>query len=175
MSDPYVAEIKMFAGNFAPRSYAFCNGQLLPIAQNTAVFALLGTTYGGNGQTTFGLPNLQNSAAMHWGQGPGLTNRFIGETSGAPSVTLINSEMPSHNHLLQCNEAAAQSASPSGQTFGASGGRGRPPFYASQGTSVPMAPQGIGLTGGNQPHNNMQPYLCVSFIIALQGVFPPRN
>jgi microcystin-dependent protein len=112
---------------------------------------------------------------MHWGHGPGLTDRFIGETGGESSVTLLSSEMPSHNHLMQSNEAAGDTASPGNATFGTSGGRGRPSFYAAQGTNVPMAPQAIGLTGGGQAHNNMQPYLAVNFIIALQGVFPPRN
>lgn len=175
MSQPFIAEIKMFAGNFAPRAYALCNGQLLPIAQNTALFSILGTTYGGDGRTTFGLPNLQGRAAMHQGQGPGLTPRALGETGGTPSVTLISSEMPSHNHQMQCNEVAGTLPSPSNATFGMSGGRGRPSFYAAQGTNVPMAQQALGITGGSLPHNNMQPYLGVTFIIALQGIFPPRN
>lgn len=176
MADPYVGEIKMFGGNFAPRSYAYCNGQLLSIAQNTALFSLLGTTYGGDGRTTFALPNLQGSAAMFWGQGPGLTNRFIGETGGETAVSLITSEMPSHNHLMQCNDTLGDAANPTNtSTFGSVGGRGKPPFYATQGTAVPMSQQAIGLTGGGQPHNNLQPYLVVSFIIALQGVYPPRN
>lgn len=175
MAEPYIGEIKMFGGNFAPRMYALCNGQLLSIAQNTALFSLLGTNYGGNGQTTFGLPNLQGSAAMHWGQGPGLTPRTIGEVGGEPTVTLITNEMPSHNHQMQGNEVDGALPSPSNATFGLSGGRGRPSFYAAQGTNVPMALQALGITGGNQPHNNMQPYLAVNFIIALQGVYPPRN
>ena len=177
MSEPYVAEIKMFAGNFAPRGYAFCSGQLLSIAQNTALFALLGTNYGGDGRVTFGLPDLQGRAPMYWGQGPGLTQRFIGELGGEQNVTLISTEMPAHNHFLQCNVSGGASNNPQGATFGAAL-RGSPPFYTAQPTqqqTVPMAPQALGITGGSQPHNNMQPYLAVSFIIALQGIFPPRN
>ncbi len=175
MSDPYVGEIKMFAGNFAPRSYALCNGQLLPISQNTALFSILGTTYGGDGRTTFGLPDLQNRAPLHRGQGAGLTERSLGVRAGESAVTLISSEMPLHNHQMQCNTAAGNTTNPSGATFGVVNGRGRPALYASQGTVVPMAPQALAPTGGNQPHNNLQPYLCVTFIIALQGVFPPRD
>jgi microcystin-dependent protein len=175
MAEPYIGEIKMFGGNFAPRSYALCNGQLLAIAQNTALFSILGTIYGGNGKTTFGLPNLQGRAAMHWGQGPGLTDRFIGETGGQTTETLTTGQIPAHNHLVGCNDSNGDSASPTNvSTFGSVGGRGRPPFYAIQGTAVPMSPVAIGVSGGGQPHNNMQPYLAVNFIIALQGVFPPR-
>lgn len=178
MSQPYIGEIKMFAGNFAPRSYALCNGQILSISQNTALFSILGTTYGGNGTSTFALPNLQGSAPMGKGNGAGLTPRFLGEVSGESSVTLISSQMPVHNHLMQGNEATADLPDPSNATFGMVGGRGRPgTFYAvpSPFTAIPMAPQSLGLTGGSQPHNNMQPYAAVTFIIALQGVFPPRN
>ena len=174
MADPYVGEIKMFAGNFAPRMYALCNGQLLAIAQNTALFSLLGTIYGGDGRVTFGLPNLQGSAAMFWGQGPGLSLRQIGQTGGETTVSLLTTEMPSHNHLMQGTTGDGILGDPNGATFGA-GSRGNPPFYAAQGTAVPMAPQAIGITGSGQPHNNMQPYLAVNFIIALQGVYPPRN
>lgn len=174
MSDPYIGEIKMFAGNFAPRSYAFCNGQLLPIAQNTALFSILGTIYGGDGRTTFALPNLQGRAAMNQGRGPGLTQRTLGEQGGEAAVTLQTSQIPSHNHLLRGTSSSGDNSNPATRTFG-SGGRGDPPFYASQGTTVPMAQNAIGITGGGQGHNNMQPYLAVSFIIALQGVYPPRN
>ena len=180
MADPYIGEIKMFGGNFAPRLYAFCDGQLLVISQNTALFSILGTTYGGNGTTNFGLPNLQGRAAMSAGDGPGLTPRSLGEIGGEPAVTLNTTQIPSHNHQMRCNEAAGDAASPGNATFGLVGGRGRPPFYANiapppVSDSIPMAPQAIGNTGGSQAHNNMQPYLAVNFIIALQGVFPPRN
>ena len=180
MSEPFIGEIKMFGGNFAPRGYAFCDSQLLGISQNTALFSILGTTYGGNGTTNFGLPNLQGRAAMGAGNGPGLTPRQLGETGGETAVTLLTSQIPSHNHQMRCNETAATAESPGNATFGLVGGRGRPPFYANiapppVSDSTPMAPQAIGLTGGSQGHNNMQSYLAVNFIIALQGVFPPRN
>ncbi len=172
MAEPFVAEIKMFGGNFAPRGYAFCNGQILSIAQNTALFSLVGTTYGGNGTSTFGLPDLQGRAPMQIGQGPGLTDRVLGEKSGTPTVTLIQTQMPQHIHNVAATSAASAVNDPTNNNFG-TGGRGRPAFYAAQATPVPMQPTGI--NGGNQPHNNMQPYLAISFIIALQGVFPARN
>ncbi len=174
MAEPYIGEIKMFAGNFNPRGYAYCSGQLLPISQNTALFSLLGTIYGGNGQTTFALPNLQGRAPMNWGQGSGLTNRVIGQNGGTAAVTLNTTQIPSHNHLLQGTTGDGTLGEPNGATFG-SGARGNPPFYAAQGTSVPMAQQAIGIAGTGQPHNNLQPYLVVSFIIALTGVYPPRS
>lgn len=180
MSDPYIGEIKMFGGNFAIRGYAFCDGQLLLISQNTALFSLLGTNYGGNGTTNFGLPKLQGRAAMSAGNGPGLTPRQLGETGGETAVTLNTTQIPSHNHQMRGNEAAADLPSPSNATFGLVGGRGSPPFYANiapppVNDSVPMSPQAIGNTGGGQAHNNMQPYLAVNFIICLEGIFPPRN
>jgi microcystin-dependent protein len=175
MSDPYIAEIRMFGGNFAPRGWAFCNGQLLSIAQNTALFSLLGTTYGGNGQTTFGLPNLQDSSPMGQGQGPGLTPRVQGETGGEANVTLLASEMPAHTHLPQADASGGGQTSPTNATWGA-GGRGRPPAYsANQTPGATLSAQALATTGGNQPHNNRSPYLGVSFIIALQGVYPSRN
>jgi microcystin-dependent protein len=172
MSQPFVGEIRMFGGNFAPRGNAFCNGQILPIAQNTALFSLLGTTYGGNGTTNFALPDLQGRAPMQWGQGAGLTPRSLGEQSGTPNVTLLQTQIPSHNHGAGATSAASGSNNPTAGNF-ATGGRGRAPFYATLGTPVPMQPTGA--TGGNQPHNNMQPYLAITFIIALQGIFPARN
>ena len=172
MSDPFIAEIKMFAGNFPPRGYAFCDGQLLAIAQNTALFSLLGTNYGGNGTSTFGLPDLKNRTPMGWGNGPGLTPRVIGEMGGVSNVTLISSEMPQHTHSLAASSSSGSSDNPSGTSFGTIG-RGRTAIYSSTAPSVQMSPTGIG--GGSQPHNNRQPYLGLYFIIALQGVFPPRN
>lgn len=174
MSDPYVGEIKMFAGNFAPRNYALCNGQILPIAQNTALFSILGVNYGGNGTSNFALPNLQGNVPMGQGNGPGLTPRTLGEQAGEPNVTVLNSEMAAHIHSLQGTDAQADLSNPTDATFGA-GARGFGTFYAAQGNPVTMAPQAIGLTGGSQPHNNMQPYLGLNFIIALQGIFPPRS
>ena len=128
MAEPYIGEIKMFGGNFAIRGYAFCNGQLLAINQNTALFSILGVTYGGDGRATFGLPNLQGRTAMGAGNGPGLTPRQLGETGGETAVTLLPAEMPSHNHQMQCNETAGDNASPGSATLGLVGGRGRPPF-----------------------------------------------
>ena len=175
MSDPYIAEIRMFGGNFAPRGWAFCNGQLLSIAQNTALFSLLGTTYGGNGQTTFGLPNLQNSSPMGQGQGPGLTPRSQGETSGEANVTLLASEMPAHTHQPQADASGGGQTSPANATWGA-GGRGRPPAYAANpAPAAALSAQALAPAGDNQPHNNRSPYLGVSFIIALEGIYPSRN
>jgi microcystin-dependent protein len=165
----------MFGGNFAPRGNAFCNGQILSIAQNTALFSLLGTTYGGNGQTTFGLPNLQGRAPMHFGQGPGLSNRSLGQQGGVETVTLNTTQIPAHNHQANALNAAGNQTSPSGNTWASSsGGRTPPPLYASS-SNTQMNASAMGNTGGSQPHNNMPPFLCISFIIALQGIFPTRN
>lgn len=169
MSDPFIAEVKIFAGNFAPRGYAFCNGQLLPIAQNTALFSLVGTIYGGDGRSTFGLPNLQGRAAMHWGNGPGLTPRQIGSSGGTATVSLSEAQMPSHNHTLQASPSATSAAPAS------SVGLGNAAMYNTGGTAVAMASQALGSTGGGQPHNNMQPFLGINFIIALQGIYPSRS
>ena len=176
MADPFVAEIRIFAGNFAPSGWALCNGQLIPISQNTALFSLLGTTYGGDGRTNFALPNLQGSAPLNAGQGPGLSLRDLGESGGEQSVTLLETEMPAHSHTVQCSSGPSNSASPANQNFGSGGGRGRPPAYSpSSASNVSMSPLAVSITGGSLPHNNMPPYLCLTFIIALQGVFPPRT
>jgi len=174
MADPFVAEIRIFPFNFAPRGWAFCDGQLLPLSQNTALFSLLGTTYGGNGKSNFALPNFQGSAPMHWGDGPGLSSRFIGESSGSETVTLLQSEMPQHVHGLVGSTTPTDSPTATG---GASGRvSGATPYLPPSGAPlVPMAPQALGLAGGNNPHNNMQPYLTFYFCIAMQGVFPPRG
>ncbi len=175
MSEPFVGEIRIFAGNFAPRGWALCNGQILSIAQNTALFSLLGTTYGGNGQTTFALPNLQDRSPLHRGQGPGLTPRSLGETSGTATVTLITSEMPAHTHQPQADAAGGGQTSPASASWGA-GGRGRPAAYSSSANpGATLSPQALAMTGGAQPHNNRSPYLGVNFIIALQGIYPARN
>jgi len=175
MATPFVAEISLFAGNFAPRGYAFCSGQLLSIAQNTALFSLLGTTYGGNGQTTFALPDLQGRLPVHTGQGPGLTSRVLGEKAGTETVTLITSQMPAHDHTVsQRAGSTADSPSPLGR-YPAPPASGTP--YS--GTTGAQMASGTATTlataGGGQPHNNLMPSLCVNFIIALQGVFPSRN
>lgn len=176
MSSPYVAEIRMFAGNFAPRNWALCNGQLMAISQNTALFSLIGTYYGGNGQTNFALPDLQGRAPMHWGNGAGLSQYVIGETAGESSVTLLTTEMPAHTHSISGANIAnsAPGATPASNTlFTNSSPNGV--YAAAVGTPVTLAPQSISTAGGSQPHNNTQPYLAVTFIICLQGVFPARN
>ncbi|MCB1869200.1 MAG: phage tail protein [Gammaproteobacteria bacterium] len=171
MSDPFIAEVKIFAGNFAPRSWAFCNGQLLPISQNTALFSLVGTTFGGDGRTTLGLPDLQGRAPMHPGNGPGLTGRRLGEKVGRESETLTAQQLPSHSHTLNAASNATQAGPGSGVSVGTA------PMYNAGGTSQPMAAAAIGSAGAAtvQPHNNMQPYLALNFVIALQGVYPSRN
>ena len=175
MSNPFVAEIRIFTGNFAPKGWAQCDGQLMSISQNTALFSLLGTTYGGDGKSNFALPNLQGCAPMQAGQGPGLSLRDLGETGGEQTVTLLQTEMPAHNHGVQA--ASAGGLPGPGNNAWAAGGKGRPaPFAASAPqTNVQMNPLGTTITGGNLPHNNLPPFLGLTFIIALQGVFPPRS
>jgi microcystin-dependent protein len=173
MSNPFVAEIRIFAGNFAPRGWALCNGQLFPISQNTALFSLLGTTYGGDGRSTFALPNLQGSAPMQEGQGQGLSLRVLGEQSGEQTVTLLQAEMPSHTHSLMGTNQLQTLPDPQDHTLA----RANANAYlqnpaANQFTQMNL--QAIGIIGGNLPHNNMPPILTLTFIIALQGVFPPR-
>jgi microcystin-dependent protein len=176
MSAPFLGEIRMFGFNFPPRGWAFCSGQLLPISQNTALFAILGTTYGGNGQTTFALPNLQGSAPLHAGQGPGLTNRLLGDTGGSPAVTLITTQMPLHNHALQCSTNLADQQGAAGNIPAPGVARRGQNFYASTGGTNPaMQSSLVGLAGGSLPHNNLPPFLTVNFCIALQGIFPARN
>ncbi len=174
MSDAFVAEIRIFGFNFAPKGWALCNGQLLPISQNTALFSLLGTTYGGDGKSTFGLPNLQDRAPMHPGQGPGLTRRDLGESAGTPTITLIDSEMPAHSHLAGANSGSSGQASPANNVWGSLAGRNPPPLYQSSAPDVQMSPLALAVAGGSQPHNNRQPYLGLNFCIALQGIFPSR-
>jgi microcystin-dependent protein len=173
--DPFVAEIRIFPFNFAPKGWAFCDGQLLPISQNTALFSLLGTVYGGDGKSNFALPNLQGCAPMHPGQGPGLSLRDLGETAGSETVTLLASEMPAHTHNLvaAANPALVKLPSPN-----VSLARSRSANAYQTNTSqnlVSMAQEAITPTGGDQPHNNLQPYLTFNFCIAMQGVFPPRT
>jgi len=174
--DQFVAEIRIFPFNFAPRGWAFCNGQLLPISQNTALFSLLGTTYGGDGRSNFALPNLQGLAPMHPGQGPGLSLHDLGESGGSTTVTLLQSEMPFHSHSAGCDSGAGSQTSPANGMFaGSSGGRTPPPYYSSASPNAAMSGSALGPTGGNQPHNNLQPCLSLNFCIALQGIFPPRS
>ena len=171
MSEPFIGEIRMFGGNFAPRGWAFCNGQLLSIAANTALFSLLGTTYGGDGRVTFGLPNLQGRFPMHWGSGPGLTPRTIGEMAGVESVTLVSTQMPAHSHAVVASSATPTTADPSGAMLPVGSSR----IYATAAAGATMAPQTVAAAGGSQPHENMPPYQAVSFIIALEGIYPSRS
>lgn len=174
MSDPFVAEIRVFGFNFPPTGWAFCNGQLLPISQNTALFSLVGTYYGGDGKSTFALPNLQGSVAIHPGQGNGLSEYFLGQQGGDEVVTLLESEMPVHMHNVMASSdpgdlqvgSAVRAYARSGSGFG---------YNAKTSPLTPMAPQALAPAGGSLPHNNMMPYLTLNFCIALQGVFPPRG
>ena len=172
MADPFVAEIRIFPFNFAPRGWAWCDGQLLPLSQNTALFSLLGTTYGGNGTSNFALPDLQGRSPMHPGQGPGLSLYNLGEQGGSETVTLLESEMPTHTHAMNVSQADAVSRNPSGEQLATGIGIG---MYAAPGALVALSPNALTPAGGNQPHNNLMPYLTFYFCIALQGVFPPRT
>ena len=173
--DPFVAEIRIFPFNFAPKGWAFCDGQILPLSQNTALFSLLGTTYGGDGKSNFALPNMQGNAPMHPGQGPGLSLHDLGETGGSDTVSLLESEIPSHSHSLMASAVVSSKPSPVGNAF-ARVGSGATPYVAPAGAPlVAFADQALAPAGGDQPHNNMQPYLTLNFCIALQGVYPPRT
>lgn len=170
MADPFVAEIRIFPFNFAPKGWAWCDGQLLPLSQNTALFSLLGVTYGGDGKSNFALPNLQGSAPMHPGQGPGLSLHDLGETGGSETVSLLESEIPSHTHNLMTINDDGLSETPVGNV------PAKNRFYNDTiQPLVAMSPDALAPAGGDQPHNNMQPYLTFYFNIALQGVFPPRT
>jgi microcystin-dependent protein len=171
--DPFVAEIRIFPFSFPPKGWAWCDGQLLPLSQNTALFSLLGTTYGGDGKSNFALPNMQGNAPMHPGQGPGLSLHDLGETGGTETVTLLQAEIPSHNHNLQVSKADGIEPAPGGQEFAKAMGVNA--YATPAGAPVPMADNALTVAGGNQPHNNLQPYLTCYFNIALQGVFPPRT
>jgi microcystin-dependent protein len=177
MSDQFVSEIRMFAGNFAPTGWALCNGQLLPISQNTALFSLLGTQFGGNGTSNFALPNLQGSVPISFGNGGGLTPRVIGETGGEAAVTLLQTQLPSHTHAAMASTVGGAD-SPANAVWGESK-LGKTPMnvYAASNanTNVPMSPQALAVAGSDSPHNNMPPYQCLTFIIAMQGIFPARG
>jgi microcystin-dependent protein len=178
VSDPFVAEIRIVPFNFAPKGWAFCNGQLMPISQNTALFSLLGTTYGGNGQTTFALPNLQGMSPLQQGQGAGLSLRNLGEMGGSDVVTLLSSQVPAHVHTLMARAGSVgDSTSPTNTALGKAtyGRQAINTYSATAATPVAMHPAAIVPAGGSLPHNNLQPYLTLNFIIALQGIFPPRS
>ena len=169
--EPYLGEIIAVPYDFAPRGWALCQGQILSIQQNTALFALLGTTYGGNGVNTFALPDLRGRSAVSSGQGPGLSNYSLGQNGGEESVTLQVSQMPTHNHSVQASTAVGNQSSPAGNAWAA---QGRAPIFSST-DGTPMSPGSTSLTGGSQPHDNMSPYLTLNYVIALQGIFPSRN
>ncbi|WP_182035109.1 phage tail protein [Vibrio diabolicus] len=174
MSEPFLGEIRMFAGNFAPRDWAYCDGQLIPVTQNNALYALLGTTYDGNGYTNFGLPDMRGRLPVHFGTGPDLTQRPLGARFGVETVVLTEHELPEHRHPMKASTGEADDLKPSGLVFGQSYND----LYNSgsdPSSLVELSPQAIGKTGGSQSHNNMMPSFCVNFIIALEGLFPPRS
>jgi microcystin-dependent protein len=179
--EPFLGGIYLVGFNFPPKGYAFCNGQLLPISQNTALFSLLGTTYGGDGQTTFALPNLQSRVPIHMGQGPGLSPYVIGQTGGVETVTLTAAQMPYHNHNINVNSLVGNTAAVSGSYLAAGPATGSGPnasqinSYTTTAPNATLAASAVSNAGGGQPHGIIQPYLVVSYIIALQGVFPSRN
>ena len=173
MSDPFLGEITIVGFNFPPRGRAFCDGQLLAISSNTALFSLLGTTYGGDGRVTFGLPDLCGRVPMHWGNGPGLTTRRLGEHGGLETVTLTEAQMPQHTHLMRASPSPGEAPDPPGNALGRSVGA---LVYASPaGGLVPMAAEAVGNMGGGQAHDNTQPFQVLNFIIALTGTYPSRN
>lgn len=176
MSEPFVGEIEIFGFNFAPRGWAQCQGQLMPISQNTALFSLLGTQFGGDGKSTFGLPNLQGQIPVSQGQGPGLSDYVMGEMSGSESVSLTLAEIPSHPHTLPADAGAGRVITPAPTAVLGSTERGGPEVYGTAATAgAAMAVNSVGIGGGSQPHNNMMPYITLNYCIALQGIFPARS
>lgn len=171
MSQPFIGSIKMFGGNFPPLGYAFCNGQLIPISENDALFALLGTTYGGDGQTTFALPDLRGRVPIHQGTPPGGPTFVIGQTVGTETVTLTANQLPAHTHSLGANSGPGNVSGPAGAVWAQSAGTQN---YGPN-VDTPMSANAVGIAGGSQPHENMQPYLAINFIISLYGVFPSQN
>ena len=173
MGEPFIGEIRMFAGNFPPSGWVFCQGQLMPISENDALFTLIGTTYGGDGQETFGIPDLQGRAPMHAGQGPGITQNYqLGEKAGVESVTLSTQQIPIHNHAFLINSAIATQTNPT-NNFAAAPLTGK--AYIAGTPDKFMASQLLSPVGGSQPHENLQPYLCITFILSLFGVFPQQT
>jgi microcystin-dependent protein len=174
MSDPFVAEIRLFPFSFAPKGWAFCTGQLLPLSQNTALFSLLGTYYGGDGRTTFGLPNLSGAVAVHTDQYSGNGGYYIGQSGGSDNVTLISTEMPSHSHTVSATGTAGRISVPGPSYALGPTGRGTPPVYAAS-ASATMSASAATIAGGSFPHNNLMPYLVLNYCICLQGIYPPRG
>jgi microcystin-dependent protein len=170
MSEPFVGEIKMFAGTFAPRNWALCDGQLLSIPQNDALFSLLGTIYGGDGRTTFGLPDMRGRLPIHMGTGPGLTPRQIGQRFGQENVTLTAAQVPSHTHQMRAADDAGETTDPAGQVQA----RTSDDSYSASSPNTNMASEAISASGGSSSHTNVQPFLCINFIIALFGIYPSR-
>ncbi|MEP6848647.1 MAG: tail fiber protein [Acidobacteriota bacterium] len=170
MADPFIGEIRIFAGNFAPQSWAFCDGSLQAISQNDTLFALIGTTYGGDGVQTFALPDLRGRVPIHQGQGPGLSSYVIGQVSGTENVTLINTQMPQHTHIASANSATGTAGTPANGFWA---GTAAPTYNTT--ADAPMNPAATNSAGGNQPHENMHPFLTVTFIISLFGIFPSQN
>jgi microcystin-dependent protein len=174
MADPFLAEIRIFPFTFAPKGWAFCNGQLMPISQNTALFALLGTVYGGDGKSTFALPNMQGNAAMQPGQSEGLSYRHLGETGGSETIKLLEAEMPLHTHTVNTNTDPGTLQQPGPDRILARSANATAYQSNTTGNLAAMASQALASTGGSLPHNNMQPYLTVNYCIAMQGIFPQR-
>lgn len=182
MAEPYLGQITLFAGNFAPRGWMFCSGQILSISQNTALFSILGTTYGGNGQTTFALPDLRGRVAVNAGQGPGLSSYVLGQQGGTETVTLNVQQMPQHNHFVNADATTAAAPAPTGGNLaqGVTAVRTSPSAVNSYTSGAPTAPVQLNPTtiapqGNSQPHPNLQPLLALNYIIAVEGIFPPRN
>lgn len=175
MADNFLGEVRIFAGNFAPRGWALCNGQILPISQNTALFSLIGTFYGGNGTSTFALPNFQGNMPMHQGNGAGLTPRSVGETGGEQNVTLISSQLPQHNHTVNCADSGGTQVGASNGVWAKDGEARGKQLYSTAGANTQMNPAAFSGSSAITPHNNMSPYLVLNFLIALTGIFPSRN
>jgi microcystin-dependent protein len=171
MSEPFLGEIRMFAGNFAPRGWAFCDGQLLAVSQNDALFSLYGTIYGGDGRTTFGLPDLRGRIPIHAGQGPGLSPRSLGAKSGSETVIPTTDQLPAHSHVQQATNDSAETHDPAGALYAKTASE---TLYRTDGVVTSMGGQSVGDTGGNQPHENVMPFVCVHFIVALFGIYPSR-
>jgi microcystin-dependent protein len=172
MGQPYIGEIRMFAGNFAPVGWEFCNGQIIPISENEALFTLIGTTYGGDGEETFALPDLQSRIPLHMGTGPDGITRSLAEMSGTEQETLTTQTIPVHTHPFVASQNTAQNSNPTGQVVGQSAAVF---MYIEDAASSPLSPQAISPVGGSQPHENVQPFLCINYIISLFGIFPSQS